>query len=252
MSSVRNSAAPMRVAALLASVLVAAGPALAQTPPAKPPAPAPARPAAPAPAAPAQQPAGQAGPTLVQLKPEPSQNDWLKICGEDPQAKKKVCYTTRDFVSDQGQPVLAVAVYDVQGDPQKVVRFLMPLALLLGPGIRFAADQGQGTPGKYAICFPNGCFAEGTVKDDVINAMKKGNTLNVSVQNQFSREVTFQVPLTGFGKAYDGPPIDPAVLEQQQRQMEEEMKKQADEMRKRMETQQGGAAPAAPAPAPKP
>jgi invasion protein IalB len=151
-------------------------------------------------------------------------------------------------VSDQGQPVLAVAVYDVQGDPQKVVRFLMPLALLLSPGIRFGVDQGTTTAGKYAICFPNGCFAEGSVRDDVVNAMKRGQTLNVSVQNQFSREVSFQVPLAGFGKAFDGPPIDPAVLEQQQRQMEEEMRKQADEMRKRME-QQGGqpAAPAAPA-----
>ena len=190
--------------------------------------------------------------TIVQLKPEPSQADWLKICGEDNQTKKKVCYVTRDFVSDQGQPVLAVAVYDVQGDPQKVVRFLMPLALLLAPGIRFGVDQGQTHPGKYAICFPNGCFAEGSVRDEVVNAMKRGQTLNVSVQNQFSREVSFQVPLAGFGKAFDGPPIDPAVLEQQQRQMEEEMRKQAEEMRKRME-QQGGqpAAPAAPAQAPR-
>ncbi len=253
MSSVRISAASKRVAALLASALVVAGPALAQTPPAKP---APAQPAKPAqPAQPAQPPAqgGQpmvpAGPTVVQLKPEPTQTDWLKICGEDQAAKKKVCYVTRDFVSDQGQPVLAVAVYDVQGDPQKVVRFLMPLALLLGPGIRFGVDAGQTTAGKYAICFPNGCFAEGTVKDDVINALKKGTTLNVSVQNQFSREVSFQVPLTGFGKAFDGPPIDPAVLEQQQRQMEEEMRKQAEEMRKRMEQQQGQQGGGAPAPA---
>lgn len=250
MSSVRISAASKRVAALLASALVVAGPAAAQTPPAKP---APAKPAQPAPQpAPSAQPTAPAGPTVVQLKPEPSQADWLKICGEDQAAKKKVCYVTRDFVSDQGQPVLAVAVYDVQGDPQKVVRFLMPLALLLGPGIRFGVDTGQMTPGKYAICFPNGCFAEGTVKDDVINALKKGTTLNVSVQNQFSREVSFQVPLAGFGKAFDGPPIDPAVLEQQQRQMEEEMRKQAEEMRKRMEQQQGqqgGAAPAPGAPA---
>ena len=109
--------------------------------------------------------------------------------------------------------------------PQKVVRFLMPLGLLLQPGIRFAVDQGQATPGRYAICFPNGCFAEAQVKDDFIAAVKKGANLNVSVQNQMGREVTFAVPAAGFGKAFDGPPIDPKVLEEQQKKLQEELQK---------------------------
>ena len=160
--------------------------------------------------------------------------------------QREICYTTRDFVSDQGQPVLAVAVYDVKGaQAQKIVRFLMPLGLLLQPGIRFAVDQGAADPGRYAICFPNGCFAEAPVKDDFIAAMKKGTTLNVSVQNQSGREVTFAVPLAGFGKAFDGAPIDPKVLEEQQKKLQEELEKRSDEMRKRLEsTADPGAAPA--------
>ena len=204
------------------------------------PQPKPAQPAQPAPQA---QPApggasgGQqasTGPTIVQVKPEPSQNDWTKVCGKDQNAE--VCYTTRDFVSDQGQPVLAAAVYDIKApQPQKVVRFLMPLGLLLKPGIRFTIDQGQTNPGQYAVCFPNGCFAEASIKDDAVNAMKKGTTLNVSVQNQGGREVTFAVPLAGFGKAFDGAPIDPKVLEEQQKKLQEELQKKSDELRKRLE-----------------
>jgi hypothetical protein len=235
-----------RFAALFALGTALVSPLAAQQPPAKPPA-KPATPA-PAPAAPAMP-----APTLVQLKAEPSQQDWLKVCGEDQAAKKKVCYTTRDFVSDENQPVIAVAVYDVQGEQQKVVRFLMPLGLLIQTGIRFAADQGASQPGRYAICFPNGCFAEGTVKDDTIAAFKKANSLSVNVQNQFGQEVSFQVPMAGFGKAFDGAPIDPAVLEAQQKKLEEQMQKQAEEMRQKMQQQQG-AAPAPggqPAPAPK-
>ncbi len=102
------------------------------------------RPAQPAPAQPAQ---GGAGPTVVQVKPEPSQTSWTKVCGKDEAANKEICYTTRDFVSDQGQPVLAVAIYDVKGDPNKIVRFLMPLGLLLQPGIRFGVDTAQPPPG---------------------------------------------------------------------------------------------------------
>ncbi|MGX7705718.1 invasion associated locus B family protein [Methylobacterium sp. Gmos1] len=222
---------------------LAAAPALAQ--PKKPAAPAP---AAPAPAAPAGQ-AQQTGPMVVQVKPEPSQADWTKVCGKDQGSGNEVCYTTRDFVSDQGQAVLAVAVYDMKG-PQgaKVVRFLMPLGLLLQPGIRFTVDNGQATPGRYAVCFPNGCFAEAPgLKDEVVAAMKKGTTLNVSVQNQMQREVTFAVPLTGFGKAFDGAPIDPKVLEEQQKKLQAELEKRSEEMRKQLE--QKGGAPAAAAPA---
>lgn len=207
---------------------------------------------APAAPAPAQQPAPQAqntGPLLVAVKPEPSQADWTKVCGKDPGNNAEICYTTRDFVSDQGQPVLAAAIYDVKGQTNsKIVRFLMPLGLLLKPGIRFAVDQSSPSAGSYTICFPNGCFAETVgLKDEIVNGMKKGTNINVSVQNQVGREVTFQVPLAGFGKAFDGAPIDPKVLEEQQKKLQAELEKRSEELRKRLEQQQsqGGTPPAA-------
>ncbi len=236
------------------AVLVSA-PVLAQTAPAP-------RPAAPAaqparPAAPAQQPAPgaaqpqqpqNAGPTVVQVKAEPSQPEWTKVCGKDQNTNSEICYTTRDFVSDQGQPVLALAVYDVKGpQPQRVVRFVMPLGLLLQPGLRFAVDQAQPISGRYVMCLPNGCFAEAQVKDDFINALKKGANLNVSVQNQVGRELTFAVPATGFAKAFDGPAIDPKVLEEQQKKLQQELEKRSEELRKRLESN-AGPVPTAPKP----
>jgi invasion protein IalB len=246
--------------ALSVSTILGGADAIAQAQPTQ--KPAQQRPAAPAQTAPAQpaQPAqqnnnqqgqqAQTGPMVVQVKPEPSQAEWTKVCGKDASNQAEVCYTTRDFVSDQGQPVLAAAVYDVKANPpQKVVRFLMPLGLLLRPGIRFAVDQGTPLAGAYTVCFPNGCFAEATgLKDDVVNAMKKGTTINVSVQNQVGREVTFAVPLAGFGKAFDGAPIDPKVLADQQKKLQDELEKRSEELRKRLES---GASPgAAPAAAP--
>ncbi|TDR93930.1 invasion associated locus B family protein [Enterovirga rhinocerotis] len=205
------------------------------------------------PAQPAQgAPEGQqnTGPLVVQVKAEPSQAEWTKVCGKDPGSAAEVCYTTRDFVSDQGQPVLAAAVYDVKGpQTQKIVRFLMPLGLLLRPGIRFAVDQQAPAAGAYTICFPNGCFAEATgLKDDFTNALKKGTNINVSVQNQVGREVTFQVPLAGFAKAFDGAPMDPKVLEEQQKKLQAELEKRSEELRKKLEQQgqAGGAAPTTP------
>jgi invasion protein IalB len=209
------------------------------------------------PQGPQQVPPQNAGPVIVQVKAEPSQPEWTKVCGKDPSNKTELCYTTRDFVSDNGQRILAVALYDLPAQPsQKMLRVLMPLGMLVQPGFRFGVDKGQPAPGQYALCSPGGCFAEAKVKTDFITALKKGTTLNLSARNQGGREVTFAVPAAGFGKAFDGPPVDPQVLEERQKKAQEELQKRSDELRQRMMNNPAGPAqnPAANAtpPAPKP
>ncbi|MDP2356119.1 MAG: invasion associated locus B family protein [Beijerinckiaceae bacterium] len=198
------------------------------------------KPAAQAPAA--QPPA--AGANRVELKP--SQPEWTKVCGKDPQAGKEICYTTRDFGQAADQPpVLAVAVYDVKGDAQRIVRLLLPVGLLLRPGFRFSIDKGAALEGTYEICFPNGCFAESRLDAKQLEVMKRGSALNINVKNQANAEVVFAVPLEGFGKAFDGPAVDPKVLEEQQQALQAELQKRAEEERRRLEGT--GAAPSAPA-----
>lgn len=79
--------------------------------------------------------------------------------------------------------------------------------------------------------------------------MKKGEKITIIVKNQVNAEVTFTVPLAGFGKAFDGPAVDPKVLEEQQKKLQEELQKKAEEERKKLEAQKSGAATPAPAPA---
>lgn len=180
------------------------------------------------------------GPVTVQLKPEPAQPDWTKVCGKDERTKTEVCYTTRDFVTDKGQRVFAVAVYDAKGKgAQTVLRILTPLGFLVPPGIRITVDKGQPVTGRYATCLAHGCFAETAVKDDFIASLKKGTALNVSARNQAGVVVTFAVPTEGFTKAFDGTPIDPQVLAERQKKMQEELQKRSEELRKRLSGQSG-------------
>jgi invasion protein IalB len=239
-------------AAGLASLLLFAGAgAFAQAK--KPAQPAPAAPAQAQPAQPAQDQAAPAqqqpqGPVKIDLVP--TQNDWTKVCGRDPAANKEICYTTRDFSSQAGQaPVLALAIYDIKGDDTRIVRLLVPVGLLLRPGFRFAIDKGATLEGTFEICFPNGCFAEAKVKGATIDQIKKGSILSVAVKNQVNNEITFAIPVAGFARAFDGPPIDPKVLEEQQKKLQAELQKRAEEERKRLEAAKPDAAkPAAPAP----
>ncbi len=205
---------------------------------------------------PAAQPAQQAGgAAVVALKGDPNQQEWTKVCGKDPASQRETCYTTRDFVAENDTPVLAVAVYETKGEGNKVerqVRYLLPLTFLLQPGIRTSVDGGQPVAGRYTICVQNGCFAEFVAQDAFFTRMKGGKVLTLQVQNQAAREVSFTIPLDGFAKGFDGAPIDPKVLEEQQKKLQEELQRRSDELRRQVQQQQGGAPVPAPAPIPAP
>lgn len=175
---------------------------------------------------------------VVLVKPAPSQPDWSKACAKDATGKIDACFTTRDFVSQQGQPALAVAVYDVKGGPQggmRFVRVLLPLGVLMAPGIRAVIDQGQTLQGQFSACMATGCFAEiPALKDETIAQLGRGEKLVLTSTTVAGRELSFQVPLAGFGKAFDGPPIDASVLAEQQRRSQEEADRRTSEMLRKL------------------
>jgi invasion protein IalB len=179
----------------------------------------------------------------VVLKSDPSQAEWVKLCGNDPGTQRRICFTQRSFATETNQPVLAMAVYDPEGQEQKFIRFILPLGFLLERGIRFAVDDGKPATGRYQVCLPNGCFAEIQANEAMIKSLKAGNTLRVDVQNQANQAVSFQIPLAGFTKAYDGDPIDPKVIEEQNRKLEQDLANRLEEQ-KRILQQQSGQAPA--------
>ncbi len=204
-----------------------------------------AAPAAPAPTGAAPQAQGP-----VKLDLQPSQTAWTKICGKDQANQKEVCYTTRDFgQGPETPPTLAVAVYQMSGDERRIARFLLPVALMLQPGFRLIIDKGEPIPGHFAICFPNGCFAEADLNNASIAALKKAQTISLQVRNQVNSEVTFNVPMKDFGAAFDGPAVDPKVLEQQQQELQKQLEEKAKQQREQLEKQSSTPAPAPAAPA---
>lgn len=229
---------------LAAGLALAAGGAFAQA--TKPAAPAAAAPATPAPTAPAPA-APPSGPVRLDLMP--MQAPWTKICGKDQGSGKEVCYTTRDFGQSADQPpTLAIAIYQMANEDRRIARFLLPVGLLLRPGFRLVIDKGEPIDGKFAICFPNGCFAEAELNGATLGALKKAQTASVTVRNQANVEVTFNLPMKDFGTAFDGPAVDPKVLAQQNQELQKQLEEKARQQRQQLEQQQPGApAPAAPA-----
>jgi len=232
------------VAAALAAAVVAA-PALAQQPP-KPAA----KPAPKPPAAQPLQPAQQAQPQQQQAGSEQPQlmySPWMKVCGKGPDTNnKQVCVVTKDGRLENGMPVAIVQLFEPEGEP-KVLRVTVPLGMQLAHGTRLLIDQQQPAQSPYKICFPVGCMADYPVTDDMITKMKKGQNLVVQAINMQGTPISLPLPLNDFAKAYDGPPTDPKAFEEQQRKLQEELQKKADEARKKLEGQQSQAPATAPA-----
>jgi invasion protein IalB len=247
----------LTMAALTAAVALAfAVPAVAQTPPA---------PKAAAPKAPAKQPAPTAQKQPAAPAPQPQQqaqqpaqggqqdqqvqliySPWTKFClkGQEPNAKQ-ICFTGKDGRIESGQPVIAAVVIEPEGEPKKLLRVTLPLGMKLVDGTRIMVDtDANAQTGPYVICFANGCMADYEATADLLDRLKKGQNLIIQAINANNQPLTLPLPLGDFAKAYDGPPTDPKVFEDQQKKLQEELQKRAEEARKNLEKQQGGAAPA--------
>lgn len=147
-------------------------------------------------------------------------------------------------------PVVAAVLIEPESEPKKILRVTLPLGMQLIHGTRVIIDQNQPMTAPYVICFTNGCMADYEATADMITKMKSGQGLVVQAINSTGQPISLVLPLTDFAKAYDGPPTDPKVFEEQQKKLQEELQRRADEARKKLEQQQGQ--PQAQAPAPKP
>jgi invasion protein IalB len=201
----------------------------------------PAAQAAPAPAAPgAQAAAPGAAPEMPQLIYSP----WAKFCGKGQDAQaKQVCFTGKDARTEAGQPVIAAALIEPDGEPKKLFRITLPSPLQLQYGTRVIVDQQPPMTGPFFTCFANGCMADYEATPDLIGKLKHGQMLTIQAINLAGSAISFPLPLVDFAKANEGPPTDPKVFEEQQKKLQDELQKRADEARKKLESQGGAAAP---------
>jgi invasion protein IalB len=163
---------------------------------------------------------------------------WTKFClkGQDANAKT-VCFTGKDGRVESGMPVVAAVLIEPENEPKKVLRVTLPLGMSMQAGTRVIVDQGQPLTGPYVICFNNGCMADYEASSELIDKLKRGQGLVIQGINNAGSPISLVVPLADFAKAYNGPPTDPKVFEAQQKQLQEELTKRAQEARLKSEGQ---------------
>jgi invasion protein IalB len=218
--------------------IATATPVFAQAPP-QPKAAAPA-PKAPAAKGPQQQQSAPptAAPSAEAQQPQLIYSPWTKFCLKGQEANaQQVCFTGKDGRVESGMPVVAAVLIEPEGDAKKVLRVTLPLGMQLPQGTRVIVDQGQPMNAPYIICFTNGCMADYEASGELIGKLKKGQGLVVQGINSQGQAISLVLPLNDFGKAYDGPPTDPKVFEEQQKKLQDDLQKRAEEARKKLEGQ---------------
>ena len=211
-----------------------------------------AAPAAPA-AAPAGAPAAGAG-------AGPEESAWVKLCLKNDQTgNKQICLVNHEGLEpNTGMVLVAAAVRTIEGEDKQNLLVRLPTAysLVIPAGVQIKIDDSEPISLQYAVCFPTSCQVQMELTKEMFDKMRKGKQMVVAAMNMQQKTMAFPVPLTGFGKTFDGPPVDNAKYEEARRQMMEKFRQRQMELANKAaeaeqkkgqaggEAQANGAAPA--------
>jgi invasion protein IalB len=143
---------------------------------------------------------------------------WVKLCNKDPDPNsKRVCVTVKDGRTEPGLLVVSVAIIEMEGEQRRLMRMSLPYGVALAHGTRMIVDQDQPATAPFVTCLPKvvppgGCIADYDASADIIDRMKKGQTLTVQAIHMNGQAMSPQLDLRDFAGAYDGPPTDPVAF----------------------------------------
>lgn len=194
----------------------------------------------------------KAAPTTAAAPAAGAQDAWVKLCMKNEQTnEKQICLINHEGLEpNTGMVLIAAAVRKAEGEDkqQLLIRVPTAYALVIPAGVQLRIDEQDAIPLQYQICFPTSCQVQMELTDDLYKKMRAGKQMVVAAMNIQQKTMGFPVPLTGFSKAYDGPPVDNKKYEEQRRQLMEMFRKRQAELAAK--AKQGGGAPGqAPAPA---
>jgi invasion protein IalB len=128
---------------------------------------------------------------------KPSKSDWRARCG------KTACVAERSiYRKKSATPLLSVAVRVPRDSNATTLRLRLPLNVSIPSGASIQIGSAPAKPLALQVCEEKGCLAELAIADPEIAALTKGENLTVSVWNRENAKLDFQVPTSGFARAY--------------------------------------------------
>jgi invasion protein IalB len=214
----------------------------------------------------------------------PPQSAWVKLCekatslkrekdGKEEKKDVNICLTHHERLDgNTGMVLVSAAVRQVEGQDKQAFMVMVPLGMLLQPGMRAAVypkdawEKAQNHEKidesklktitlAYTLCHPAGCTAETEATPELLSELKSGAGLVVLAINVNGQAVGFPVPLNGFEQSYNGAPVDTKQYSEARRALMQQIAAHQQELieaqKKKIEEEQKKAKAAQPAPAKK-
>ena len=116
--------------------------------------------------------------------------------------KRTAIIEQRAVVTETGRLLSQVTVR-VPADTRKPVMMIQaPLGPFLPGGITLDVDGANSFKLDYQTCDANGCYAGSPVSEDLLQALFRGQKLNITIQALNKQPVKIPMELTGFTAAY--------------------------------------------------
>ena len=131
---------------------------------------------------------------------------WAVRCNDEDSLKadnkrgKCEIYQRQDM-KDSGQRVIELAIGYPEDQKEARGIFILPMGILLEPGVKLTIDDGKPLAFQVRYCLPNGCYAYVSLNDDLLKHLSNGTQASVEIVRANGEPLKIPMPLKGFTKA---------------------------------------------------
>ena len=131
-------------------------------------------------------------------------SDWQIRCDTPPGAQYEQCALIQSVIADDRPNVgLTVLVMRTADQKFRLMRVIAPPGVLLPSGLGLWIDQTEVGRAGFVRCIPIGCITEVVLKDDLIRALRTGQTATFTIFQTPEEGIGFPMSLKGFAEGYD-------------------------------------------------
>jgi invasion protein IalB len=130
--------------------------------------------------------------------------DWQIRCDTPPGAQSEQCALMQSVVAeDRANVGLTVIVLKTADNKSRVLRVIAPLGVLLPAGLGLTIDKADVGRAGFVRCLPRGCFAEVVMDDNLMKALRTGQSATFIIFQTPEEGIGFPLSLKGFGDGFD-------------------------------------------------
>jgi invasion protein IalB len=152
---------------------------------------------------------------------------WTKVC------LPGSCFVGKDARTECGVVGAAVLLEEI-GSDKKTLRVSLPATVSVERGVRIVIDRSQPIARPYVGCWSDHCMADHEGGMELVDQLKQGQTLVLEGLDAAGSVISLSMPLAGFADAYDGPQLEPRILEERRLSLKEMQQQKLDEAARKL------------------